>query len=150
MASLKITIDSKTIDKRINKILSGIKNFKEPLNDASNELIKFIGKTNFEAEGKSLLGKTWKPLTVATLKMRKERRGHYARNPITTNRILTWTGALMKGFNKKVASMSATITNSVKYAKHVSVTRPIMAINNKTLGVVIKPIQTYIHNLIIK
>lgn len=147
--TLNIKFDGTAITKRLNTISKGMKDFKEPLEDTGKDLVEFFGNKVFQTQGKAL-GENWKPLSAATLKMRAERRGHYANNPIEINKILIWTGALKGGIKKTVDKVKLTIENTVDYFKFNQPKRKMLGINREVIDIVIKNFEKYLNKLVNK
>ena len=143
---ISISFDGREIDKKLNTLIKGVKDFKEPLESTGVELMKFYGEKVFASQGAEMGGK-WKPLAPATLRMRARRQGHYAKPPIATGKILIWTGALKKGFKKTVTRTKLTIENTVKYFKFNQPNRPMLGINAKVIEIVLKNFRNYLEKL---
>jgi hypothetical protein len=145
--SLTFKIDDQAVKKRLAKIATGVADLSEPFTNMGEELGDFYGNEVFESQGKAL-GENWKPLSPATLKLRRERRLHYAKAPIATDKILIWTGALKKGLKKTAERMRLTIENTVEYFKYNQPKRRMLAINSKVMEIALKHIRQHLHNLI--
>ena len=78
---------------------------------------------------------------------RRNRSGHYAKPPVTTGKILLWTGELKKGFTRKVERLRLTITNKVDYFKYNQGKRPMLGINNKVIEITMKHVGKYLDKL---
>jgi len=146
--TVSIKYDDKEIKRYFNKVEKGLRDFKEPLGDSADELIKeFYGDKVFETEG-AAVGKKWSPLKARTLQARARGYGHYAKSPITTGRVMIWTGALKKGFKKTVSSFKAVIENKVKYFKYANNKRPVFGINKEVMSIVEKNFEKYFKKIL--
>lgn len=143
---IKISFDGREIDKKLNTIIKGVKNFQEPLEGTGKDLIEFYGEKVFESQG-AALGEKWKPLAPATLMLRAQRRLHYAKPPIVTGKILIWTGALKKAFKKTVTKTRLVVENTSNYFKYNQPKRKILAINAKVIEIVLKNFHEYLTKL---
>lgn len=143
MPEISIKFDDLEVQKTLQSLGDAFKNTKKPLTEAGNDLLDFYGKKVFKTQG-GASGAKWKPLSATTLKMRAERTGHYAKTPKARGKILIWTGALQKGFVKKVSRTKLIIKNNVKYFKfHQRATgrppqRKMLTINREVITIVIK------------
>jgi len=144
---ISIKMDDKQVIKKLGTISTGLKNFKEPLNKVGDDLVKFYGEKVFETQG-SAIGSKWAGLSPSTMDARLNRRGHYSNSPIATSKILIWTGALKKGFQKKVSSVKLIVSNNVKYFKYNQGKRPMLGINREVINIVVKRFEEYIKKLI--
>lgn len=155
MTELHISLDDTEVKKKLNQLMGDIKDFKEPFNDAGNQLLSFYGKDVFKTQGMAS-GEPWRALSATTLKLRAERRGHYANTPIATNLILVWTGRLQRGFEKTVSATKLVISNAVEYFKyHQQATgrppqRKMLHINSKVIEIVVGAINDYLVKIIKK
>lgn len=149
MTELKITLDDTEVRKKLNQLADDLKDFKEPFKQAGDELLDYFGNKVFDSQGKEA-GEPWRALSATTLKMREARIGHYKKPPITTNKILIWTGALKKGFDKTVERTRLTIFNTVDYFKYHQKAggrppqRKMLTINSKVIETVVNAINEYI------
>ncbi len=113
MFAYNITISMQGIDKVSNNlktIASELSNMSQPITDAGVHMLSKIDY-NFGSHG-ALFGHPWKPLTRATVEMKKK--SGFAR---FANEPLYRTGALYRGFRFKVTSpFSMSITNTQSYA----------------------------------
>lgn len=146
---IKVTIDSKKLDKRLRKITRGFKDLKEPLDDTGKDLLKFYEKDVFDSQGAKMGGK-WKPLAIKTLKQRADKHGHYAKSPQVKNKMLIWTGKMKRGFKKIVTRSKLTIKNTVSYFKYNQKTRPMLGINRNVKNIVRKNFKKWINKLLRK
>jgi len=128
---LTITVRDQAVQRRLQTLQAGLVSYREPLTKSGTDLIDFYGKKVFETQGRAMEGRRWKPHAIATLKLRADRRGHYAKPPVSTNKILIWTGKLMRGFRKRVTRKRLTIDNPVPYFKHLQGERPMLGINDE-------------------
>jgi len=133
---VKIKMDDRQVTKKLNTVTSGMKTMKEPFTDIGNKLLDFFGKKVFSTQG-GAIGERWRGWSASTIEARLNRRGHYANSPISTNKILVWTGAMSKGFIKKVKRFSLEISNNVKYFRFNQKTRKMLAINKEVINIVI-------------
>ena len=143
---MTVKADFTQVDKLMTTILNGLKNMSKPFNEMGNQLIKFFGDENFQAQG-GKLGTQWSPLAVSTLQARARRYGHYKNNPKSTNQILVWTGALQKGFKKSVESTRLTIDNNVSYFDHNIQTRAMLGINSNVIKIIEDVTSDYLDTL---
>jgi len=147
MSDLTFTIDDKEVIKKMSDLTKGVKDFKQPLNEAGDKLLSYYGDDVFASQGALIGGTQWKKLSPATLKARAYGQGHYAKPAIATNMILVWTGTLKKGFRKAVTSTKLVIDNTVEYFKYNQKTRKMLDINAKVIEIAIKSIYEYIEKL---
>ena len=153
MVDITFKINDVEVRKKLKKLNRKSGSLKEPLTEVGDDLLQFYGKDVFEFKGKKL-GETWKSLSPATLKLRRERRLHYANAPAATNKILIWTGNLRDGFIKKVTRTTLTIKNTVSYFKfHQLGTRKagrrrMLGINKEVITRVVKKLDKYYNDLI--
>lgn len=149
MTELKISLDDTEIRKKLDQLAGDLKSYKKPFTEAGDELLGFYGGEVFSTQGRAS-GEPWRALSPATLKLRAERRGHYANPPITTNKILIWTGALQKGFEKTVSATRLVVKNTVDYFKYHQQAsgrppqRKMLHINSKVIEIVVKAVNNYI------
>jgi len=142
-----MTVDDKKVVKKFNTMAKGVKSFKVPLTNVGNDLIEFYGKKVFDTQGRAI-GSPWRGLSASTIEARLDRRGHYSKSPIITNKILIWTGTLKKGFRKTVSKFKLTIKNNVKYFKYNQKKRPMLGINKEVINIVMEGFEKYIKKLI--
>jgi len=147
MASVSIRFNNRQTVQRYRELSRKIKDFKEPLNDTGDDLLGFFGGKVFSSQGTESTGIKWKSLAPATLYMRAKRFGHYAKKPITTSKILIWTGALKKGFTKDVSKTILKISNGVEYFKYNQPAREMLTINRKVLEIVAKNFNRWINKI---
>lgn len=151
MPQISIKLDDRQVIKQINHLSTGLKGYKKPLDEAGDDLLRYYGEDVFKSQGKALGGK-WKPLSAATLKLRKERRMHYANQPRTTGKILIWTGKLQDSFRKKARRTKLVIDNTANYFKFHQKKgkgqRSMLAINKTVINIVLKRVDAYIKDLI--
>lgn len=149
MTELRITLDDTEVRKKLNQMAGDLNDFKESFRQAGDELLDYFGKMVFESQGKES-GEPWRALSATTLKMRDSRSGYYANPPITTNKILIWTGRLKKGFFKTVERTRLTIGNTVDYFKYHQRAigwppqRKMLTINSKVIEIVVNAINEYL------
>lgn len=155
MTELCITLDDTAVVKKLNQMASDIKDFKDPFTDAGDQLLSFYGNDVFKTQGQAV-GEPWRALSAATLKMRENREGYYRNPPITTNKILIWTGRLQKGFRKTVERTRLVIDNTVEYFKYHQLAtgrppqRKMLHINSKVIKIVTDSIYDYLVKIIRK
>lgn len=148
--SISIKVDDKEVQKMFTNIKSGVSSFKEPLTGASEELSqKFFGDKVFQTSG-AAVGNRWAPLAASTLQARARRTGHYKNAPITTSKIMIWTGALKSGFKNTVTAFKAVITNKVKYFKFTEQKRAVFGINAEVINIITKHFEKYLKKIIKK
>lgn len=146
--AINIKVDDKQVRKLINNIETGVKSFKEPLSGAADELMNdFFGKKVFDTQG-AAIGSSWAALHASTLRARAKRSGHYSNPPITTSKILIWTGNLKSGFKKQVDKFKAIITNNIDYFKYTSEKRRVFGINAEVINIVIKHFEKYLKKIV--
>jgi phage gpG-like protein len=143
MSEIKISFDDKEFRRKIDSLDKSVKNFKQPLEEIGSELQDYYGRKVFNTQGAEL-GQRWKPLSASTVLARQMRRGHYAKVPRETNKILVWTGNLQDGFKKKVTSTRLVISNAVNYFKYNQLTRPMLGITNTVIKTVEDKINDYL------
>lgn len=149
MGALTITVDDRQVKKTLTSLNKQLGNMQKPLDDAGSDLLQYYGEEVFDTEG-SALGVKWKPLSAATLKARRERRGYYAQTPVATNKILTWTARLRKGFKKKATRDRLVVSNSVDYFKyHQLGGRRMLGVNKNVVVIVLKRLQDAINKSIV-
>lgn len=108
-------VDSKQIEKKLTELGKATQDWSKPLDDLGKDLIDFYGNKVFSSQGFLATHRRWKPLSATTLKLRKERRGHYANTPIMTDKILIWTGRLKNSFYRQVDRLKLVIGNNAPY-----------------------------------
>lgn len=144
--NINVQFDTKQVVRRMNVVQKGVKNLTEPFNEAKDQLLELYGQKNFESQGQ-ILKKPWKKLSPVTLMLRKERRGHYKKEPIARGKILIWTGTLIKGFQGVVKRTQLEISNTVKYFKENQEKRKMLVISDPAIVIVTKSIQKYLNKL---
>lgn len=144
---MQAELDTTEVDKMLNDILRGMSDLSEPLEATGEEVIEFLGEKNFDQQGKAL-DAPWAPHSVWTLQARARRYGHYAKNPIETQKILIWTGALKAGFTKAVEKTMMTIENKVEYFQHLIGKRKMMGVNQSIVAIIEKNFKTFLENLL--
>ena len=108
MAFISIKADSRAVEKRLNKIATGIKDYKKPLKESSEFSMKTFTE-NFKVGGAKF--EKWKRLSPATI-IAKARLGFPA-DPLIA------TGRMMKSFKiLKLERFVAIVNNPVKYFKY--------------------------------
>lgn len=153
MSTFTITLDSTEVVKKIDALTQGVKDFHKPLDLAGTDLLDLYGDRVFQEQGKPS-GVAWKPLSAGTLMARQKRTGHYKNTPITTGKILIWTGALMKGFRKTVTSSKLIIDNTVDYFKHHQkaggkpAQRKMLFVNTKVIMTVLDRVTEHVNKLL--
>lgn len=115
--NLSFSVDDTAVTKKLDSLLRGVKDLREPFERSGDELLTFFGEDVFETQARAI-GDSWRALAESTLRARSERRGHYAATPERTDKILWWTGALKRGFKKKADTVSLRIFNTVEYFEH--------------------------------
>lgn len=144
MLTVSIKLDDREVVNKINTLTSNISSFRQPFEKVGNDLLDLYGKKVFDTQGREI-GDSWKPLSVATLQLRASRRGYYAKQPRTTNKILIWTGRLQDGFRKIVTSHRLVIENLVEYFKYHQLSqRKMLRITKKVIEIVEKRILEHI------
>lgn len=145
---ISIKVNDKEVTKLFRKIEVGTASFREPLTNASDELIdKFFGKKVFETEG-AATGSRWQALRAKTLQMRARRYGHYKKAPVATNKMMIWTGALQKGFKKTVTAFKSVIENRTSYFKYTEQKRPVFRINSEVINIITKHFLNYFKKIL--
>lgn len=140
----KITINNKEVEKTLSLVFDKLKDFSKPFKTAGEELTKeFFGKKVFDSQG-SAIGQKWKGHAATTAVSRARRWGHYSRSPVSTNKILVWTGVLKGGFTYKATSKLLRITNNVFYFKYNQPKRKMLDINNEVEKIVKKNFDHYL------
>lgn len=140
---LSLTFNDTEVTKKLGTLAAGLKDFSEPFDHAGGDLLNFFGNTVFESQGREA-GEAWQPLAATTLYMRSRRIGYYKQTPITTGKILIWTGRLMKGFEKAVTTTTLIIRNGVDYFKyHQQSQRKMLTINSKVITIVVARVSDY-------
>lgn len=135
---------AKEISMGLSKLAMEIKDFREPLNESANELLKSF-ETNFAAQG-SLFG-GWNQLKSSTISQKI--RLSYPLN------ILERTGLLKGSFQKEVDSEKATLFNPVEYFKYHQSRgsrkklprRVMMKIDETRRGAIVQYFRNYIHKV---
>lgn len=155
MPAITIRLNDTKVKKKLIQVSKDVKDYRKPFKTMGDKLLVFFGKNVFKTQGRDI-GERWRPLSAATLKMRKERRGHYKRTSIASNKILIWTGTLQKGFQKTVGKTKLVIKNPVKYFKyHQKATggppqRKMLSINPKVIKIVVDELNKYLLKIIKK
>ena len=153
MASLTFSLDDTRVRKKLSGLSAGVRNFKKPFDAASSELLEFYGEEVFASQG-SAIGEPWRALAASTLAARAGRRGYYRKPPVTTDKILVWTGRLKKGFAREVTSRMLRIFNDVPYFKYHQKAsgsppqRRMLAINKNVITKVIRHVQRHVRGLV--
>ncbi len=146
--NISISLSDTQVKKTLEGLSAGLKDLKRPLEDVGDTLLEHYSETVFESQGQAN-GAAWRPLSAATLKLRAERRGYYAKAPKRTGKILIWTGKLQEGFRKTVSSTKLVIENNVDYFKHHQInSRPMLAITSQVITKVVEGLNNYIRDLI--
>jgi len=146
--NISISLSDTQVKKTLDGLSSGLRSFKQPLEEVGDSLIGHYSDTVFETQGVAN-GAAWRPLSAATLKLRAERRGYYAQAPKRTGKILIWTGKLQEGFKKTVSSTKLVIENNVDYFKYHQInSRPMLAITSDVITQVVEGLNNYIRDLI--
>lgn len=142
-------LDDKALQKTLGSMVKAAQDYSEPLESAGEELIERYGEGPFSPFAKQQTGsgekfKEWSPLTVYA---REKRQGHYAKEPIATDKILIWTGDMMRGFYKKVTKVALTIGNNVEYFKHNQRSqRKMLFINSSVVNIVARHLMKHTNN----
>lgn len=149
MSFLNVSIrqDGKKVRNKLKVLTNGLHDFKEPLKRTGEDLVKLYGDDNFDKQGQ-LIGKPWRKLSSTTLLARSQRRGHYKNDPISTDKILVWTGKLKSGFRKKVSRIKLVIDNTVEYFEFNQKKRPMLGVNRNVLAIISKNFTKYIRKLL--
>lgn len=144
---ISVTVDNSSVEKELNLIVKGLKDLSKPFKEVGEDLTKeFFGKEVFETQG-GAIGANWKGHSARTAVARARRWGHYAKSPVSTGKILVWTGALKKGFTYKANSRQVVIQNDVFYFKYNQPERKMLGINQKVEKIVVDIFDEYIENL---
>lgn len=150
---ITFSLDDTRVKMRLSKMHKGVKSFKKPFNSSGTELLQFFGDEVFATQG-SAVGESWRTLALSTLQARADRRGHYAKQPVATNKILVWTGTLQKGFKKQVTAQMLRIYNTVRYFKYHQQRggsppqRRMLAINREVITKVMRHVRRYVSSLV--
>ncbi len=137
--TFSFSMDDTAVRKKFTSLEKGVNDFTVPLTSAGDELVERYGEGPFSPFAKQQTGdgQKWKELAPSTLRAREKRQGHYARMPIMVDKILIWTGDLMRGFKKKVTSTMLTISNDVEYFKyHQPGQRKMLFVNSSVINIV--------------
>lgn len=144
MTFITIRADSRAIEKRLDKLGRGVKNFKKPLKDSSEFSMKLF-KQNFEIGGREF--KKWKRLSPATI-VAKARLG-FPSDPLIA------TGRMMKSFKIfKLERFVAIVNNPTKYFKYHQLggrkipKRVMIAINRKMTKKIVGIFKRYLRGLL--
>ena len=144
MSFLSIKIDSKAVEKRLEKISKGVKDYEKPLKESSKFSLKLFTE-NFKVRGREF--GEWKKLSPATLKA-KARLG-FPSSP------LIGTGRMMKSFKvAKTNKFVVTFHNTAKYFKYHQLggrkipKRVMMGINKKMTKKIASIFKKHIKNLL--
>lgn len=147
---ITLTLNTTEVTKKLNNVASGLKDFREPFDNAGGDLLNFFGNTVFESQGREA-GEAWQQLAATTLYMRARRIGYYKQTPIATGKILIWTGRLMKGFQKAVTRTTLIIRNGVDYFKYHQLSqRKMLTINPKVITIVVGRVNDYAVKILAK
>ena len=146
MADLTFKLDATKVTKKLNQVSRDIKDFSEPFEKAGDDLLKFYKNDVFKTEGRAI-GDKWKKLSPATLMMRRDRVGHYAKTPKARGKTLIWTGKMQAGFRKKVGKLKLVISNPVDYFKYHQLAtkrqRKILSLNTKAIKIIMDRVNQY-------
>lgn len=141
------SFDTSEVAQKMKDLTNGLQDLSEPFDSTGEEIIEFLGEENFDKQG-AALGEQWRPHSVWTLQARARRYGHYAKNPIVTNKILIWTGDLKAGFTKAVERTTLTIENTVEYFKYNIQSRKMMGINSNVIAIIEKNFTEFIQSIL--
>lgn len=111
---ITIKFNSQGAAEKFKKMKTAMADMSDPLKRSGEEIGKLYGEKNFERQGRAL-GRAWSPLAASTIKARQKRQGHYKKTPITTSKILVWTGELKNAFKKTVTKTRLVVENTSKY-----------------------------------
>lgn len=150
---ITFNFDDKKVQKKLNELATGLKDFRTPLGQAGEDLVNFFDKDVFDGQGEPA-GERWRALSARTLQMRAARAGYYKNTPEATNKILVWTGRLHRGFESMVKTLSLTIKNNVEYFRYHQLgggvpKRAMLTINSRVIEKVMNKINEYIVKLIL-
>lgn len=150
----QISLDTKSVTRKLNLLVDGITNPKAVLSDMGKQL-EVEKELQFQAEGAHLTGK-WKALAPATIRQRVAQ--GYGAGPI-----LQRTGKLKKSFKvKKLTKEELHYGSSgviyfpihqkggVTFEGWKIPKRPMLAVNSKLVKPLMEIYQKYIHNLLKK
>lgn len=135
MADVTFKLDDKEFSAKLNKLTTCLDDFSKPLKKSAEELNDFYSNDVFESQGKDL-GEKWKPLAPSTILARQMRKGYYKQPPITTNKILVWTGKLKSSFKSEVSRLKLRIFNIDNRFPFLQPDRPMLGINKKVETIV--------------
>ena len=141
-----LTTDS-GVKEKLEKLSGGLLSYEEPLNDAGDDLIEFFGNENFNEQG-AALDAPWKPLAMSTLQARARRTGNYRSTPVSSSKILVWTGKLKSGFKKKVSAFKLIVSNTVEYFESQNKNRRMIGVNSAVTKIIVDHMSTYIKKLL--
>jgi len=139
-------MDTTEVNKTFSGMIDAAKDYSEPLNTAGKEMIERYSVTSFSPFAKQSTGhgEKWRPLAPSTLLARERRWGHYKRKPITTNKILIWTGDMMHGFFKITEKFKLTIDNKIDYFKHNQNTqRKMLYLDDSVMNILLRHLIKY-------
>lgn len=145
--SFTVNLDTSEVKQKMEEISKGLADLSEPLDNTGKELIEFLGEENFEKQG-AALDAPWAPHSVWTLQARARGYGHYAKQPIATDKILVWTGELKAGFTKQVERTTLTIENTVEYFKYNIGKRQMMGLNESVITIIEKNFANFLQDLV--
>lgn len=114
---LSFSVDDTAVMKKLDGLLGGVKDLRKPFTEAGDDLLTFFGEDVFESQARAI-GDSWRALAESTLRARADRKGHYARTPERTDKILWWTGDLKRGFRKEANQLFLRIYNDVEYFRY--------------------------------
>ena len=140
-------MDATAVTQKITGLKERVGDISQPLSEAGDELLQYFGPEVFNAQG--IAGEAWRDLAPTTQKARERHWGYYVQpsGEGPARRILVWTGRLMAGFKKEVATMSLRIFNDVEYAKYHQYdypTRRILALTKDVLATVRTKVRDYL------
>lgn len=145
---LSFTLNDTQVNKTLSDLAKGVKNFSKPFKKSAEKLLPFFSEGVFESQGKAV-GESWRRLAESTLRARAARSGYYKRPPITTGKILIWTGRLKGGFKSEINPAHLRIFNVTPYFKyHQMGQRRMLAINSFVIEAVTREFNKYIASLL--
>lgn len=153
MASLTFELDTRKVEKKLDILAKSVKDFKDPFEDAGDDLVEHFSEDVIYAQGQKSGGR-WRDWSPTTIKLRTSRSGYYKAPPERTDLILVWTGRLRKGFRRTANAVSLRIYNVAKYfGAHQTgegkiPRRPILDINAEVIGIVMKRVQGFIEKIL--
>ncbi len=150
---LTISIDQTKVQKKLNSVLDGLKDFTPIFEESGDDLLQYYGKTVFDSQGTES-GVAWRSLSPATLYMRAHRYGYYKQPYLMMGQKLVWTGRLKKGFIKTIEATKLIISNPVDYFKYHQLgssrtpKRKMLAVNKTVITMVMARFSEYLKKII--